>query len=211
MKFGSTPAVCAAEDARHRLEAGGLHGVLRGEPERRSPVVDRRRVAGRDAAPLRNTGWSLASASTVLSARTHSSRLTTTGSPFFCGIVTGTSSPAKASLPRGGGALVRLGGEGVLIGAGDAVLFRHVLGRLAHRLKLEAGREPGVRVAPAEGGVVDGRRRAIEALRRASASRRARASCSPRRRRSRTRPRRARSSGPRRPRPRGPIRRGGSP
>jgi hypothetical protein len=101
------------------------------------------------------------------SARMHSSLAKTTGSPFFCGIVTGASSAREGlGLPRGGGSLVRLDGERVLLLAGDAVLLGDVLGRVAHRLELEARGHPRVRVAPAEGRVVDGRRRALEGRRR---------------------------------------------
>jgi hypothetical protein len=54
---------------------------------------------------------------------------------------------------------VRLKREAILLLARDAVLLGHVLGRLAHRLELEAGLEPRVRVAPAERRVVHGGRR----------------------------------------------------
>ena len=68
--------------------------------------------------PWRNGVGSLASASSVVSARGCSSLSTTTGSPLRCGIVTGTISFAEPAVGlRGDGLVLAAHGEGVLVGA----------------------------------------------------------------------------------------------
>jgi hypothetical protein len=201
----------AAEDARQGLEPAAFtttSSEARSSAE--APSLIGEELPAVTLPPARKTGLSLASAATdavrahaLVAADDH-------GIAFFLGDGDGDQLAGEvASLPGGGGALVREGGEGVLIVAGDLVFFGHVLGRLAHGLQLEArGHAWGSRSA-SRGWC---RRRGAACDRSARPSwawRRGRGSCSPRRRRWRTRPRPRRSSARRRPRPRGPIRRGG--
>ena len=61
-----------------------------------------------------------------------------------------------AGVLRGGPARLAAGGEGVLVGAGDAVVGGDVVGGLGHRMGAERRLHLRVREAPADGGVVDG-------------------------------------------------------
>jgi hypothetical protein len=60
-----------------------------------------------------------------------------------------------AFLLRLAGALLRAEGEGVLVGAGDLEVLRHVLRRLRHGVDAVLGLHLGIDEAPADGGVED--------------------------------------------------------
>lgn len=72
-------------------------------------------------------GLSLARASTVMPARGCSSVSKLSGSPLRCGTWIGVISSLTPALDGGDGLLLRSGGEGVLLLAGQAVLLRRVL------------------------------------------------------------------------------------
>jgi hypothetical protein len=87
-----------AQHARARLEAIQVGGLGRGQQQRAGAVVDAGGVAGGDRASGRTTPLSLASIRRGVG-RGCSSVVTMIGSPFFCGIATGTISSAKRRLP----------------------------------------------------------------------------------------------------------------
>ena len=85
----------ATKDPRDRGEPVVLRRRLRGDDQRRRAVVDARSVAGGDRAALAERRRQLGQRLDAWSARGCSSCSTTTGSPFRCGIVTGTISCAS--------------------------------------------------------------------------------------------------------------------
>ena len=97
-----------ADDARERRQAERAAPFRRHHDQRRGAVVDAGRVAGGDRAVLLERRLQRARAPrAVVSARIDSSRSTTTGAPFRCGIETGrissANSPASVAAPPSGG------------------------------------------------------------------------------------------------------------
>ena len=87
----------------------------------------------------RTIGFSLESASIVVSGRGCSSAVTTAGGPFFCGTVTGTISSASDAVRLSGArALLTSERELVLIRARDAMFGGDVLRGLGHRVDAES-------------------------------------------------------------------------
>src|SRR6266568_257403 len=93
---------------------------------------------------LANAGRSLASASTVVSARMPSSSRHSIGSPRRCGMSTGAISSSYAVLLRECGPLVRAGRELVLLLAGQPEASVDAVRRLPHRDVVEDVGEPVV-------------------------------------------------------------------
>ena len=142
--------------------------------------------------PSRNAGFSVASFSSVVSARGPSSWLDDAPpAPFFCGISTGDQLVGEAArLLRRDRLSVRVEGELVLLLARDAPLLRDVLRGLAHLLE----REQRLHASGSDSASRATCRRAPTcrwgSRRAAWAWTTARGSSTPRRRRSRCRPRR---------------------
>ena len=133
------------------------------EEHRRRAVVDPRRVAGGDR-PTVAEGGPQASQRLGASSRPAGARRgsRSTGSPFFWGTGIGTiwssnrpASMAAIALP------LRLEGERILPLAIDVPALGHVLGGLAHRVRVVRGGEPRVDEAPAERAVLELARPAV--------------------------------------------------
>ena len=159
---------------------------------RAGTVGDLRGRAGGDACRPRERGRRPASDSTVVSPRMPSSSADDDGRPCGCGMVTGTTSSSKRPFFQASGRpLVRLGGERVLllagqVGAGGVA----AVGQAAHRLVGELVVEGVVGHRVDQRGVA-----VLEALAATSAAGAGPGSSTPCRRRRRSRARRRGSAG----------------
>ena len=133
--FGARPLVAwptmraIGVERRARAARVGAH-----HDERRRAVVHAGRVAGRDGAVLLERRLERAPAPRrVVSSRIASSRSTTSGSPFFCGMLMGRISSVNQPSRVACAALRWLGGGVlVLLGARDVVLLGDVLAGEPH-------------------------------------------------------------------------------
>ena len=132
------------DDARHRRQTQGARPVRLDQEHGGRAVVDARAVARRDGpAASRNAGFSAARASADVSARGCSSRSTSVDIALSSGHLDRHDLAVEAAgLDRRDRALLALEREGILPLAADVPALGHVLGGLAHRVRVVHRREP---------------------------------------------------------------------
>ena len=95
--FGASPLVACADDARERREPERLRARSAAiTTSADAPSLTPGALPAVTVPSFLNAGFSAASDSTVVSARIASSRSTTSGAPFFCGIAIGRISSLNA-------------------------------------------------------------------------------------------------------------------
>ena len=137
--FGSRPLVAWATMRASGVRPSACGARGRHHDQRGGAVVHRRRVAGGDAAVLLEGRLQRAQRLAASCRRAPTRRASnSTGSPFFCGIAHRQDLGGElAGGVRGGGLLVAVGGEGVLLVARHLVRVGHGLAGVAHVPVLE--------------------------------------------------------------------------
>ena len=146
----------AAEDAGDRLSPYFRAASSEAMISAAAPSLTPEALPAVTVPSLRNGVGSLASCSSVVSARGCSSLSTTTGSPFRCGIVTGTISCASRPLACAAAAFCWLrSAKASWSSRRDVEVLGHVLAGLRHGIDAVLLLHQRIDEAPADGGVVD--------------------------------------------------------